>query len=204
MVKALMNDAERYLLKNWADARLLESAMEGVRTRYKEVFQRITEAVTDSHPEFDTHRFAVTQFWTDGCLGFGRKSWPGGESRWPSGLWLNGLRLEELAAEDSEPPCASIWFSNKSKSELDVDAARCALEAVAKELLAPEELKGVTSGEGKGDLLYFPSPSKAQLLDALSEGDGQGFVGIFVSQFDMMARFVSALDKVFRECLTKR
>lgn len=201
MPKELLNEAERFLLEHWEDARLLEESMEGVRTKYKEVFQRIIDAVTEAHPELDAQRSAVTQFWTDGCIGFGRKSWPGGESNWPSGLWLNGLRLEELAAEDSEPPYASIWVPRKSN--LDFDAARVAVKEVAKNLLTPEELKGTVSPESGEELLFLPAPQKRELLGALSDGNGQGFVALFVSQFDLMARFVPVLDKVFRECLRK-
>jgi hypothetical protein len=46
-------------------------------------------------------------------------------------------------------------------------------------------------------------PSKVELLGALSDGDGQRFVELIASQFDLMARFVPVLDKVFRECLRK-
>ena len=53
MPKQLWNEAEQYLIGNWAGARLLEEAMEGVRNKYKEIFQRVIEAVTQSHPELD-------------------------------------------------------------------------------------------------------------------------------------------------------
>jgi transposase len=52
---------------------------------HKEVFQRIIDAVTEGHREFDANAAYPTQFWGDGYIGFGRKSWPGGESR-PLGL----------------------------------------------------------------------------------------------------------------------
>lgn len=148
-------------------------------------------------------RFALLLDGFSVLAGFGRKSWPVGESRWPSGLWLDNLRLEKLAAEESEPPYGYIWFSNKSKSSLDSDAARVAINAAAKDLLSPEELKGTESADSHDVLLYVPAPSKRELLSALSDGDGQAFVAMVVSQFDLMARFVPALDKVFRECLRK-
>src|SRR5437660_6708568 len=98
MAKELLNEAEHFLVEHWEDARLLEESMEGVRTKYKEVFQRIIDAVTGLHPELDANRAAPTQFWGPGSIGFGKRSWPGGESNWPSGLWLENLRLEVLSA----------------------------------------------------------------------------------------------------------
>jgi hypothetical protein len=115
---------------------------------------------------------------------------------------LGNLRLEELTAEDSDCPAAYIWFSNKSKSDLNCEAARVALDIAAKDLLSVEELKGTKSANTDDVLLYLPSPSKGALLRALAEGDGKGFVDLFISQFDLMARFVPVLDKVFSECLT--
>jgi len=34
MSKRLMNEAEQFLPENWEEARLLEEAMQGVRTKY--------------------------------------------------------------------------------------------------------------------------------------------------------------------------
>jgi hypothetical protein len=173
--------------------------MEGVRTKYKELFQRIIDAVTEAHPELDAQRSRVTQFWAEGYIGFGRKSWPFG-ANWHSGFWVENLRLEVLAAEDSVPPAAYIWAPRKSN--LEFDAARVAVKKAAIDLLTPEELKA--TGEESGEvLLNLPAPSKRELLDALSDGDGQKFVKLFVSHFDMAARFVPVLDKVFGECLRK-
>jgi hypothetical protein len=203
MAKQLLNEAERFLLTKWNDAYLLEEAMEEVRKKYKGLFEEILDAVGESHPELDARRYFVTQFWTDGCLGFGRSSWPAGDSNWPSGLWMNGLRLEELASEETDPPNATIWLSTKAKIALDSDKARRVLDQQAKRLLTREELKGVFSAEEKGILLWLPAPSKRQLLDALADGDGEAFVNLFVSQFDMMAKFIPVLDKVFREFLIK-
>jgi hypothetical protein len=77
------------------------------------------------------------------------------------------------------------------------------VNAAAKNLLTPEELKSMKSPDSDDVLLYLSAPSKRQLLDALSDGDGQKFVNLFVSHFDLAARFVPVLDKVFRECLRK-
>jgi hypothetical protein len=196
MPKELLNEAERFLLEHWGEARLLEESMEGVRTKYKEVFQRIIDAVTQAHPELDAYALALTQSYTDGQIAFGRKSWPGGESnnpRWlASGLWVLNVRLELLTAEDSEAPIAFI--DGAEKSNLDFDAARVAMKEAAKQLLTEEELNHTGGAESDEVLLNLPAPSKRQLLDALSDGDGQKFVNLFVSHFDMAARFVPVLD----------
>ena len=203
MPKQLLNEAERFLLERWGEARLLEKAMEDVRAKYKEVIERIVGAVTQAHPELNASAWYVTQFWGQGSIGFGRESWPGGKSKWPSGLWVEQLRLEVLAAEDSEPPYGSIWLSHKSNSDFDIDAARATVNEAAKRLLASEERKYSECTDADDVLLYFSAPSKSELLHALCEGDGEAFVALFVSQFDVMARFVPVLDKVFRECLRK-
>jgi hypothetical protein len=202
MTKVLLNEAERFLLECWGDARLLEESMEGVRIKYKEVFERIIDAVTEAHPELDASAAYPTQFWGDGYVGFGRKSWPAGETKWPSGLWVENVRLEVLTADESELPFAYLWHSHKSTFTLDIDAARVIVNTAAKDLLRPEEA-GTEGADSPNVLLYLPAPSKHEMIRALSDGDGQGFVKLFVSQFDLLARFVPVLDKVFRECLKK-
>src|SRR5438552_1789349 len=109
MAKALLNEAECFLLTHWVEARLLEESMDSVRTKYKEVFQQIVDAVRKAHPELDTSVMYPTQFWGSGSIGFGRKSWPGRDSNWPPGLWVWNLRIELLTAEDSDPPTAMLW-----------------------------------------------------------------------------------------------
>lgn len=203
MPKQLMNEAERYLLEHWAEARLLEESMENVRTKYKELFERITDAVTEAHPELDANGVYPTQFWGDGYFGFGRKSWPAGDTNWPSGLWIDILRLELLAEEEAEPPIAYLWFSQKAKGTLKFEPAQSAVNKAAKDLLTPAEFKMNGDGEPDDVLLYLPVPSKTEILGALVDGDGQRFVELFVAQFDMMARFVPVLDKVFRDCVCK-
>lgn len=204
MPKELLNEAERFLIQRWTEAQLLEESMDGIRTKYKELFERIIDAVKEAHPEFDACVAYPTQFWGQGHLGFGRRSWPGGETHWPSGLWVDGLRLELLAAEDSEPPYSAIWVSKKAKNNFDYDAARLAVKKASKDLLSPDELNRAVIPESEDEvLLYLPAPSKDELLGALSKGDGQGFVALFIPVLDLMGRFVPVLDKVFRECLGK-
>jgi hypothetical protein len=108
-----------------------------------------------------------------------------------------------LAAEDSDAPYGCIWVSHKSEYDLDFDAARGAVNEAAKNLLTPDELKRTQSADSHDVLLYLPAPSKSESLRALCVDDGREFVALFVSQFDMMARFVPVLDKVFRECVRK-
>lgn len=113
MAKELMNEAERFLRKNWAEARLLEESMDGVRTKYKELFQKVTDAVHAAHPELDKCGIYATQFWGEGTVGLARKSWPDGDSYDPPGLWVGNIRLEILTSDEGEPPYACTYIPNK-------------------------------------------------------------------------------------------
>ena len=200
MAKELMNEAERFLLKHWEESRLLEESMDGVRTKYKEVFERIIEAVREAHPELDSSKVYVTQFWGTGSIRVGRRSWPGGDSDRPPGFWIWNLRLEMLASEDSDQPSVNIYFSDKAakKCHLDIAAAKAELSAEAQKLLSPEEFEGTGKGDSDDTLLRLAVPTKAELLELLADGDGQKFVERSVSLFDLMARFVPTLDKLFK------
>ncbi len=203
MPKELMNEAERYLLEHWEDARLLEESMGRVRAKYKELIQRTIDAVVETHPELNASAVNLPRSGGSGSVGLGRKEWPCDDSKWPSGLRVWDIRIEELAAKEADPAViiAPLWISKKIK--LDFDAARVIVNAAANELLTAEELKE-TEFADKGEresLIWLPGPTKRELHSAISEGDGQKFVDLMVSQFDMMARFVPALDQVFRDCM---
>jgi hypothetical protein len=201
MPKALLNEAERYLLENWGNARLLEESMDKVRSKYKEVIDRVIEEVTDAHRELDASKAYPTQFWGEGYIGFGKKSWPSRDSDWPSGLWVWGIRLEILVSDDWDPPSAYLSFSPKVKAKFDFESARRMLLAAAKDILKPEELAITTTEVEGSQLIYLPAPSKSDLLNGLLDGNGEAYVSTMVSQFDSMARFVPVLDKVFRDCV---
>jgi hypothetical protein len=203
MAKQLMNEAERFLLEHWADAHLLEKSMKDIRVKYEHVCDQVVEAVKEKHAELDLSRVAMTQSWTDGCVGFGRKSWPRDDPKTPSGFWVNHLRLEYLTEKEEEAPYASIWITKESK--LDFTAAQSIVARAASELLAAEEINEWTPDEeDEQTLLWRWTASKAKLLAGLLEGDGEAFVKLLLSEFDVMARFVPVLDEVFRDCVPKK
>lgn len=198
MARPLMNEAERFLLNNWSEARGLKECMEGVRTKYKELCGRVVAAVSKAHPGLDASAVYVTQFWCDGFIGLGRKSWPGGDSKDPPGLYVDNLRLEILASEDSEEPESYLWVDKKSV--VDIATARGDVTAEAKELLGREQFKRVCIvGSGEFLLQFANTPSKHDLLTAVAEGDEQKFVDQLQSHFDTMAQLVPVLDKLFQE-----
>lgn len=195
----LLNEAERFLLRNWSEARMLEESMEGVRTKYKEAFQRVVEAVTEAHPELDTNAMYVTQFWGKGSIGFGRKLWPTENTNWPPGFWIDHIRLETLSDEEAPPPAASIWLPSRSarKANVDLLEVRTAIFEAARTLLSKEEFDRCDKAEADREvLLAWAAPSKRELLDMISDGDGQRFVGCLAAQFDILARFVPVLDDI--------
>jgi hypothetical protein len=197
-----LNEAERFLVSKWDEARSLELAMEGVRSKYKELFQRVVDSVSEAHPELDAKQMYPTQLWTSaGSIGFGRKSWPAPDPSWPPGFWLWSLRLEDMASDDAEQPYSTIYVSPKSAKQcgLDVAGARERLFAAAHEVLTADELQNTEKGDTNYFLLYLPAPSKDDLLRSLSDGDGEKFVQHFVNTFDLMARFIPLMDKLFQD-----
>jgi len=195
-----LNEAERLLLNNWDEAYLLEQSMERVREKYNGLFGEITEAVTQSHPELDAKVAYITQRYTKGSIGLGRKHWPEGASRWPSGFWINGIRLEVLTDESESPPVASVWVPPKILKRLNLDplALRERLLATAREVFSSDEFDRHIRSDGTGEsLVYFNTLTKREVLDLVDADEGKGLVEAITSQFDMMTKLIPALDEIF-------
>jgi hypothetical protein len=195
----LLNDAERFLLNHWSEARMLEESMEGVRTKYKEVFQKLVEAVSEAHPELDASSVWVTQFWSRGSIVFGRRTWPVENSYWPCGFWIEPLRLENLSSDEFDPPIASVWIEGKVAKKLGIDLtqARATMISGAARILSKEEFEQCGKADSdKETMLTFPMPTKRELLEMLAAGDGQRFVASLASQLNLLARFVPLMDEL--------
>jgi len=191
MPKQLLNEPEHFLLEHWDEACQLEKSMESVREKYKELFERVIDAVRTSHPELNAYRLNLTQKWNEGEIGFGKETWPGENGS--SGLWVLNLKLERLADHNFEAPYACIWIRGKSK--FDYEAMGNSVREEAKKILTPEQLRHLQSKWP--NLWKLPAPSKGELLNALRSGDGEEFVRLFVGQFNRMALFIPVLDNVF-------
>jgi hypothetical protein len=111
-------------------------------------------------------------------------------------LWFSPLRLELLSSEDSESPSASIWF--RKDVELD-PAAYLAIKATATEHLSPAELERIRLEDSGESPLWFEVASKAVFRDLLCEGEGQKLVDKLVTEFELLARFIPILNKIFQD-----
>ena len=170
--------------------------------RYQEIGQRIVAAVTAAHPELDFPVVFLKQYWETGYIGFGKRSWPDGGGNAPSGLYVHNLRLELLTSDEEEPPIAYIWMPKSAK--VDPALARTILQGIAETELAPDEYRALDFDDidDRGETcIYFPAPSREELLSALLEGDGQRFVDLIVNRFEGMARFIPALDKLLLKAI---
>src|SRR6266545_1867788 len=93
---AMFNEAEQFLLQNWADAHLLENAMDQVRTKYAALIDEVIETFRTSHPEFSNGDTRYLRNYGD--VGIGKPSWL--SERWTSGFWIGDLRLDNLISQD--------------------------------------------------------------------------------------------------------
>lgn len=199
MSNRLLDEAELLLLSQWDEARMLEQTMGRVREKYDGLCNQAVQAVREGHPELDACRVFATQFWAKGWLAFGRKAWPDGEAQYPTGFYLDNLRLEVLADEGEPAPTATIWMPAKASKKIgqEVAAVRQQLADGAADLLTKDEQERYLRPEGGKAILRFAMPSKAELLNLIKTGDGTGFVELVVTQVDLMARFLPLLDPIF-------
>ncbi len=192
------NEAERYLIQNWGNASLLESAMEQVRMRYTALFEDVFKRFQQSHAEFSN---ADTRYLRNyGDVGVGKPVWF--TETWTSGFWLDSLRLETLISPEACPG-KSISINNRGVNPEEA-ARRLSLEAT-KILGDKESRKGVTSVGKVKAYIWFPlDQSRETLLDLIAKADSNAFVKCMVEQLESLVRFAPIVDEILSSGKRKR
>jgi hypothetical protein len=202
MEKQMFNEPEMYILEKWADAKLLEESMESMRNKYREVFDKVLERVQEQHKELDCSamHFAAGD---DGInVAVGKSTWPCRYPKWPSGLWLSRVRLDDVASEPEYPPGACIWIRPPVQSGLDLKKAANKLREAARQVLPKGALKDFEVDEGKSDAsIWYPllPESRQELLAMVKKEDGSAeFIDCMVTHFELLAKFIPVIDEIFQ------
>jgi hypothetical protein len=195
--KTLFNEAERYLVGNWRQARMLEESMQEVRNKYFGLGQEVVERIREEQPALDWDEVYVHHKSGQGGICLARSTWPdkGGSKL---GFYVERLRLEQLAGaeeDEQEPPYACIWTEPAGKTPSQ------GFE-VAKRLT--EEQRKKCKEQPGTPLWYFLPQTGEQLLQMLLAGDGQQFVECMVTHFGLLARFTPDLDEVCAKMQDKK
>jgi len=199
------NELNQWLLQNWTAARQLEDSMNKVQEKYKTVCERVIEAVQGERPELDNCRVHFKQ--GDGSLSFAKKKWLTQYGTWPSGLWIGNMSLDELMADETDAPCASIWLWVPKGTNLDLEEARTKIENAGGEFMKGEKLKCFFKEESereknKKTCFWYNIPeSRKELTQMLLDEESEKFVECIASHVMILARFIPVLDQIL---LTER
>jgi hypothetical protein len=193
-MKKTFNELHQWLLQNWTAARQLEDSMNEVQDRYKTVCERVVEAVQEQKPELNN---CQRHFKREGFhIAFARREWPSQNERWPSGLWISNISLDNLMSEEGDPLYASIWLSIPKGIQVDLEKARTRIQNAAAELLKGEKLKCFFKDEPETCLWYTSPESRQALAQMLLDDESEKFVECIVSHVMILARFIPVLDEI--------
>ncbi|HUT61249.1 MAG TPA: hypothetical protein VNA25_25655 [Phycisphaerae bacterium] len=197
MPKNRFNEAERYLITNWRQACMVEDSMVEIRRKYAEIYDRVWEAVQAAHEDLDFHTTAVTQFWCEGYIGVGKKAWQKKHGE-PPGIYVENLRLELLLDDNAEPPLIGVWTGTTKKPATDAAGLRQIVSAAGKLLAKDKFARCEKSASDYAYVISYSLPeTRQQLVEMLLDEDGQQFADCIVSHFEVLARLIPVLDKVF-------
>lgn len=205
MSNTLFNEAERYLVGNWRQARMLEESMQEVRNKYFGLGQAVVERIRDEQPALDWDEVNVHRKSGQGRIGIARSTWPE-KGGYKLGFYVEGLRLEQLAGaeeDEPEPLYACIWTEPAGKTPSQGLEFAKAVHSGERRRLTEEERKKCKEEPG-APLWYFLPQTGEQLLQMLLAGDGQQFVECMVTHFGLLARFTPDLDEVCAKMQDKK
>jgi hypothetical protein len=204
MNKQNLSTQDRWLIKKWAKARQFEDAMASARQHYQYLFSKVHQRVMKKYPglrEYTPNRLTGKAEEADydyggGCVGFSLPKWLRAWNRWPSGIWLSNLSLDELVAEQAPVPNASIWLSVATEHDKRIETLRRRLRAKTSELGGQRSLRLQEHDEADNRFcLWYDLPEeRSGLLKMVLQDDGQPFVNCIASHVEVMARFLQGLD----------
>lgn len=200
MAKELFNEAEQYLLTDWREAVQVEETLGSIRDKYKDLIQQVVDMAQERYPQLDTSGVWVTQRWTVGQFGIGRKVW-GGKEGWPVGIWFWCMRLEKLLSEEDEQedfPVAHLGLGDGRNPPVDRDVVRARIREVAPKILTNEESAAADMTEyDSRSFCQFALPPRSELLAMLRNGNGERFKTCLMAKIDVLAKFIPVLDELY-------
>jgi hypothetical protein len=110
---------EQALLRDWANARLLEDSMKAVRMKYVELAHAVLEKVKRNHPELNYSKVYFSRDGTEGLFAIAKNAWPKNKSGWPCGYYIECIDLDCLLSEDLDSPCKCVCVYGPNASELE-------------------------------------------------------------------------------------
>ena len=200
MAKRTFNDAERYVIRRWAASYELEQSMVSAREKYQQMCERVVEDFVEIYPQFDNARVRVvhTSGNQSGTICISRKAWPRSGKSTSCGFWIENIRFEYIADEDSPPPLLSVWIQpleEESKDVLESAKRRISAEAVSrlpKELLA----KASKAFPDNGYAVGYEFIGKAELLDLLADEDSERFSKLLFQHLEMLMPLFPVLEDI--------
>ena len=183
---------ERFLLDHWTDARLLEDAMDAVRNRYKEIVELVLEEVLkNSRGALDYPKLRINSAY--GWASIGKASWPRNPGAWPSGFFIENLRLEDLTLPDSDHPFKNVWIFQPIPNGAEPKLRNAAEGILGKDEFRRWEFDANSGGTG----LWCPLEPAEELFKLLVNDEARGLVDCLVAHFESMTKFTAILDEIY-------
>ena len=188
------NEANRYLIERWADARELVLGMEATRKRYGRVLEdALAELRQRKWWERDFKGWSSVEY----GIGFGRKSWDvtNHEHHFP-GLWMDNIELDHLLTDHEDRPNAYVWIGPLKNAGHDLSAVKRAILKRATPVLRNFPKR---SHENESDIIRYLFPERPKDFErALTQNRSRPFIELLCNHADTLAEFIPAIDEALR------
>jgi hypothetical protein len=153
--------------------------------------------VRKKHKELD--RLEIHAQRKDLTLGIGRMLWASHKKHTTSGLWIGGIRIENLTSEDKYAPRAMVRINYPTQS-IDMPMSERTLRAAAEDILATEDFSQLDSEVNlkNAEISYPLREPRDKRLDFLLKGDEIAFIDCLAAHFEAMVGFIPVLDEIFQ------
>lgn len=190
-----------WMIANWEKLYRLENALNQTRENYVKMFGEIHNVVKQRHPALNrwNTNFSPNEIRSyGGQASFSSTKWPYKYENWPTGIYIEGISLDELTGEKQIEPAIYIWVGTDNKRDKKVEIVRSRLGKKAKKIFAGKNLQLRSNDEDDYRVcLVYPLPEdRSMLMDLLVKKGGYGFVRCMANHVNLMGTFIPIIDEV--------
>jgi hypothetical protein len=133
-----------------------------------------------------------------GRICIANNGWPAEGAKWFTGIWIENIRLDYVAEEETDPPIVSIWFEPWADAKIgDSTAAANQLLDVLRSEFSPERMSRIYDRRLSDPWIEFELCSKTELFEWIGGKGDASFSERLLEELELLGKLGPTMKSIF-------